>query len=70
MFERFTRDAGEVVVEAQRRARDLGHGRIGTEHLLVGLLVAEPGVVTEVLAGAGITLDQTIARIHPHRAQR
>jgi hypothetical protein len=34
------------------------------------LLVAEPGVVTEVLAGAGVTLDQTIARIHPHRAQR
>ena len=39
MFERFTDSAREAVVQAQGEARSLGHGYIGTEHLLLGLLV-------------------------------
>lgn len=35
MFERFTEDARQLVVEAQAQARALGHGWIGTEHLLL-----------------------------------
>jgi ATP-dependent Clp protease ATP-binding subunit ClpA len=38
MFERFTRDARAVVVEAQEEAARLHHGHIGTEHLLLALL--------------------------------
>jgi ATP-dependent Clp protease ATP-binding subunit ClpC len=38
MFERFTGPAREAVVIAQEEARDLRHGYIGTEHLLLGLL--------------------------------
>ncbi|MGH9222987.1 MAG: Clp protease N-terminal domain-containing protein, partial [Acidimicrobiales bacterium] len=34
MFERFTAAARNTVVLAQLHARDLGHGYIGTEHLL------------------------------------
>ncbi|MEY2534116.1 MAG: hypothetical protein QOF29_2026 [bacterium] len=41
MFERFTDDARAVVVAAQAEARALGHGWIGTEHLLLGML-ADP----------------------------
>ena len=37
MFERFTQDAREVVVRAQQEARQMHHGFIGTEHLLLGL---------------------------------
>jgi hypothetical protein len=35
MFERFTDDARQVVVQAQADARRLGHGFIGCEHLLM-----------------------------------
>src|SRR6266540_3659545 len=38
MFERFTDRARESVVQAQVEARELRHGYIGTEHLLLGIL--------------------------------
>ena len=55
MFERFTRAAREATVQAQEQARRLGHDRIGTEHLLLGLLAAEGGVAAKVLRGLGLT---------------
>lgn len=53
MFERFTRPAREVVVRAQEEARGLGHGWIGTEHLLLAALRApdQPGAATLVRLG-------------------
>ena len=58
MFERFTDTAREVVVEAQGEARALGHGRIGTEHLLLGALrhPDQPGV--EALRRLGVTRER------------
>ncbi|MEO3859749.1 Clp protease N-terminal domain-containing protein [Acrocarpospora sp. B8E8] len=41
MFERFTPEAHQVVVQAQVEARRLGHRFIGTEHVLLALL-ADP----------------------------
>ena len=38
MFERFTDSARQVVVQAQSQARQLGHGFIGCEHLLLALV--------------------------------
>ncbi|MGO8882889.1 MAG: Clp protease N-terminal domain-containing protein, partial [Streptosporangiaceae bacterium] len=38
MFERFTEPARQVIVLAQEEATRLGHGCIGTEHILLGLL--------------------------------
>ena len=37
MFERFTDSARKCVTAAQEEARQLGHGYIGTEHLLIAL---------------------------------
>jgi ATP-dependent Clp protease ATP-binding subunit ClpA len=54
MFERFTDRARQVAVDAQASARRLGHGRIGTEHVLLGLLQGD-GVAARVLASLGIT---------------
>ena len=54
MFERFTQGAREATVDAQVAARRLGHGHIGTEHLLLGLLETD-GVAATVLAGLGVT---------------
>ena len=41
MFERFTTEARQIVVRAQSEARQLGHGFIGCEHLLLALLAAD-----------------------------
>ena len=57
MFERFTSQSRRVVVLAQEEARELNHGWIGTEHLLLGLLAAGQGTAVRVLASADITLE-------------
>src|SRR5450759_4057687 len=38
-------------------ARDLSHGYVGTEHLLLGLLREEKGIAAQVLTDAGVNLD-------------
>jgi ATP-dependent Clp protease ATP-binding subunit ClpC len=45
------------VALAEREARSLGHERVGTEHLLLGLLAAEDGIADEALRAAGATLS-------------
>jgi ATP-dependent Clp protease ATP-binding subunit ClpA len=54
MFERFTDRARGATVAAQVAARRLGHGHIGTEHLLLGLLEGD-GIAAQVLGGLGVT---------------
>lgn len=55
MFERFTHEARDVVIQAQREARGLHHDWIGTEHVLLSLLSSPdaPGVAT--LTRLGVT---------------
>lgn len=57
MFERFDAGARATVVSARDEARDLGHGWIGTEHLLLGVLHTAGYRAVEELAGAGLTVD-------------
>ena len=57
MFERFTDRARRVIVLAQQEARLLGHGYIGTEHLLLGLLADGGGTAAQALESLGVTLD-------------
>ena len=54
MFERFTDRARRAVVLAQDEARSLGHNFLGTEHLLLGLVVEGAGVAGRALAGVGL----------------
>ena len=49
MFERFTEGARGAVVGAQRHARALHHGWIGTEHLLLGVLDDADGRAARLL---------------------
>jgi ATP-dependent Clp protease ATP-binding subunit ClpC len=58
------RDApGEVLAAAEREARTLRHTRIGTEHLLLGVLdrADEPGA--RALATLGVTLGAARAQV-------
>lgn len=53
MFERFTKDARDVVVGAQSVARELGAPSIGSEHLLA-VIVRSGGAVVDAIADAGL----------------
>ena len=56
MFERFTDRARRVVVLAQEEARLLNHNRIGTEHILLGLIHEGDGVAAHALKALDISL--------------
>lgn len=57
MFERFTEHARGVAIHAQEEARRLGHPRIGSEHVLLGLLREPAATGGRALDGLGIDLD-------------
>jgi ATP-dependent Clp protease ATP-binding subunit ClpA len=57
MFERFTEPAQRAVVDAQEEARDLRHGFIGTEHLLLALLRESSSVARRALDRLGVERD-------------
>jgi ATP-dependent Clp protease ATP-binding subunit ClpA len=66
MFERFEPGARQAFVDAREEASRTGQGKIGSEHLLVGLL-REPGPAADALTAAGLELGSLRARL-PRRA--
>jgi ATP-dependent Clp protease ATP-binding subunit ClpC len=62
MFERFTEPARQVIVLAQEEATRLGHGYIGTEHILLGLL-RQAGIAGQALESLGFTIDVVRERV-------
>lgn len=62
MFERFTDGARNVVVGAQKEARELRHHHIGTEHLLLSLLDGG-GDVARTAAEHGLAASGVRARL-------
>jgi ATP-dependent Clp protease ATP-binding subunit ClpA len=63
MFERFTRDARAVVVEAQERARESGSAQIDPLHLLTGLLRTPSGTAQSLLDGFGVAPGELAAEL-------
>ncbi len=59
---KFTPRAEEALRLAQEAAQEMGHGYVGTEHLLLGLLREEEGMAHRVLTEYGIT-DEMICSI-------
>ena len=57
---KFTPRAEEALRLAQEAAGELGHGYVGTEHLLVGLIREEEGMAHTVLTEAGLTDDMIV----------
>jgi ATP-dependent Clp protease ATP-binding subunit ClpC len=55
--------ASEVVVAAEREARTLRHTRIGTEHLLLGVLGRTDEAGARALAKLGVTLGAARAQV-------
>jgi ATP-dependent Clp protease ATP-binding subunit ClpC len=67
LFQAFTNRARHVVVLAQEQARTLRHERIGSEHLLLGILDESEGAGAQVLArlvgDAGTVSDALLAAV-------
>ena len=59
---KFTPRAEESLRLAQEAAQDMGHGYVGCEHLLLGLLREEEGIAHRVLSEYGLT-DEMITGI-------
>ena len=54
----FTEQAWNAIALSTQAANDLGHNYVGTEHLLVGLLLEEEGVASRVLEANGVNADK------------
>jgi hypothetical protein len=76
-FHKFTPRSRTVLHLAAKEAERLGHPRITTEHLLLGMLLEGEGVAAHVLADRGVHIDQLrkvlleslelVPRCDPHR---
>jgi ATP-dependent Clp protease ATP-binding subunit ClpA len=66
VFERFSDRARRAVVLAQEEARDLGHGHVGTEHLLLGLVADEETTAYRVLAAMGVSAESLRNTVREH----
>ena len=54
----FTEQAWNAIALSTQAASELGHNYVGTEHLLVGLLLEEEGVASRVLEANGVNADK------------
>lgn len=63
MFERFTQRARQVVILAGDEARALKHNYLGTEHILLGLLLEKEGLSARVLESLDITVEEVRAQV-------
>lgn len=52
---RFTERAQHAINLSQQSAKELGHGYVGTEHILLGLIKEGQGLAAKVLESQGIT---------------
>ena len=57
---KFTPRAEEVLRLSQEAAEDLGHGYVGSEHLLLGLIREEEGIAHRVLSEFGVTDEMDV----------
>jgi len=69
MFDRFTDQARRVVVHAQEEARMHSSGRVGSEHILLGLYLAGDGPATQALESQGVSLEAVRAELAPDAAR-
>ncbi len=59
----YTSRTKKVLLLAMEAAREHHHNYIGTEHVLLGLILEERGIAAQVLNEAGVTGDAVLAEI-------
>ena len=63
IFSKFTEGAKTALRMAEKKARDLGHNYVGTEHLLLGLIEEKQGVAANILNMAGVSEEAVVQNI-------
>jgi len=63
MYYNFSDMAQRALNLSLEGAREFGHGYVGTEHLLLGLVQAEDSIASKVLEKSGITSNSVVGRI-------
>lgn len=66
MAEKFTKSAKSVLEYAKQTSINLNHSYVGSEHILVGLSMAEEGVAYAVLNNYKITTDMLVELIEQY----
>ncbi|OGV50455.1 MAG: NDP-hexose 4-ketoreductase [Lentisphaerae bacterium GWF2_52_8] len=66
LLKNFTPRAKHVLVLAQKEAERFNHDYVGTEHLLLGLIVLGEGVAVSVLKSMGLNLEQLRIEVEKH----
>ncbi len=62
-MERFSKKAGQALTSAQKCASSLGHTYIGSEHLLLGILLQPDSVGGRILISRGINFEKVKVRL-------
>lgn len=57
MYSRFTNGAKKVLQYAQQMAQEFHHGYVGTEHILLGLILEKDGIGGQALSQLGLTAE-------------
>ncbi len=60
MREQFTECANRALSLAEKKAKEYGTGYVGSEHLLLGLLLEPAGAAGMVLREAGVDLEKLL----------
>ncbi len=63
MWQFFTERSKRVIQIAHREALRLGHQKIGTEHLLMGLMVEEESAAVRAIREAGLTSEDVVGKV-------
>lgn len=63
MFGRFTERSQKVLTLAQEEAVRLGHNNIGTEHILLGLVIEGEGIAAKALQSMSVNLETVQSEI-------
>lgn len=69
MFEQFTEHARKVLGLARQEAQKFNHDYIGTEHILLGLLLDNNGIAATILRNANVDLRQIRLEVEKHVTQ-
>lgn len=59
MINRFTQKAQHALTKALSTAQEMGHTYVGTEHILMGLLLTEDSIARRILTERGVSAEAT-----------
>lgn len=66
MWQFFTERGKKVIQLAHREALRLGHDVIGTEHILLGLVVEGEGAAAQILKSSGVSIEELRALVEQY----